>query len=295
MTTALTTLPPNVASRGVTVAQWNTLCDSLFPGAKPDSVLMVLDYCKARGLDPMKKPCHIVPIWSKAANAMRDVVMPGIYEYRTTAMRTKLYMGHSEPEYGPDIDFAGVTAPEWCEMVMYRWHPESSSKIYFPVRVYFREVVALKDGKANDRWNRAPIQMMTKCCEAAGLRETFPDEFGGTHTEEEMYGKTIDVSAEVVQTQKDSQDAETPRRRGKPETKEPQALNVAGEAARDPDPESPGEAKLVKSQKTMIEHRLKQGNVPLTELLATFKVGSIDELLFDDMQAIKDWIEGYKR
>ena len=52
------TLPQNVIARGIDEAQWNTLCNSLFPGAKADSVLMVVDYCKARKLDPLKKPCH---------------------------------------------------------------------------------------------------------------------------------------------------------------------------------------------------------------------------------------------
>lgn len=293
MTTALTTLPPNVQARGVTVAQWNTLCESLFPGAKPDSVLMVLDYCKARGLDPMKKPCHIVPVWSKAANAMRDVVMPGIYEYRTTAMRTKLYLGHSEPEYGPDEEQFGVMAPTWCSMVMYRWHPDSQIKIEFPVKVFFREVVALnKEGKANDRWYRAPIQMLTKCTEAAGLREAFPDEFGGTHTEDEMYGQIID--AQVVQTQT------TPAKKLKPATQEPQANTGGGDSAPPTGegstaPPASGGDRLVKSQKTLIEHRCKGAGIPMTELLAAFEVGSLDEALFDDMQDITAWIEGYKK
>ena len=34
---------------------------SLYPGAAPASIKMVLGYCKAAGLDPMQKPVHIVP------------------------------------------------------------------------------------------------------------------------------------------------------------------------------------------------------------------------------------------
>ena len=60
----------------------------------------------------MKKPCHIVPMYVRDAatgtGSMRDIIMPGIYEYRTTAQRTKDYMGHSKPEYGDPIDFNGV-------------------------------------------------------------------------------------------------------------------------------------------------------------------------------------------
>lgn len=187
-------LPAQVTERGIDAAQWNTLCNSLFPGAQHDSVLMVVDYCKARKLDPLKKPCHIVPMRVKINGEYkwRDVVMPGIYEYRTTAQRTGDYLGHSRPEYGPEINHAGVSAPEWCEITVYRWNERAGIKVEFPARVYFRESCALKDGKANDRWGKAPIQMLTKCAEAAALREAFPDELGGTHTEEEMIGKTFD-------------------------------------------------------------------------------------------------------
>jgi len=45
-----------VARRGINDAQWRTLMNNLFPGAKGESVLMVWDYCIARKLDPMKKP-----------------------------------------------------------------------------------------------------------------------------------------------------------------------------------------------------------------------------------------------
>jgi len=207
------TLPQNVVARGIDEAQWNTLCNSLFPGAKADSVLMVVDYCKARKLDPLKKPCHIVPIQVKQGKdyVWRDVVMAGIYEYRTTAQRTGDYLGHAKPEYGPETEHAGVKAPEWCEFTVYRWNERSKSRIEFPVRVYFKEVCAVKDeyvdnkktGKkiANDRWGKAPFQMLTKCAEAAALREAFPDELGGTHTEDEMIGKTIDTGVDTAPKQ----------------------------------------------------------------------------------------------
>jgi phage recombination protein Bet len=190
------TLPAPVARRGISDDQWRTLKNNLFPGAKSESVLMVWDYCLARKLDPMKKPCHIVPMRVKQGDdyVWRDVVMPGIYEYRTTAIRTGFYMGHSKPEYGPEIDHMGVKAPEWCAITVYRWSPAANCKVEFPVTVYFRECAATKfDKKAgehvvNERWTKAPIQMLTKCTEAAGLREAFPDELGGEPTAEEMEG-----------------------------------------------------------------------------------------------------------
>jgi phage recombination protein Bet len=199
------TLPAPVARRGITESQWWTMANNLFPGARAESVLMVWDYCAARKLDPLKKPCHIVPMYVRDANGggeYRDVVMPGIYEYRTTANRTGQYMGHSRPVYGPEIEHFGVKAPEWCEITVYRWNAASSQRVEFPVTVYFVEAAATRKDKKtgevtlNDRWGKAPRQMLTKCAEAAGLREAFPDELGGEHTAEEIegHGEPIDVT-----------------------------------------------------------------------------------------------------
>ena len=43
----------------------DVLKNSLYPGAADASVMMVMGYCRAAGLDVMKKPVHIVPIWNK--------------------------------------------------------------------------------------------------------------------------------------------------------------------------------------------------------------------------------------
>lgn len=189
-------LPAPVVRRGISEAQWRTLFN-LFPGAHPDSALMVWDYCQARKLDPLKKPCHIVPMRVKQNGEWitRDVVMPGIYEYRITAQRTGLYLGHTEPVFGPEAEYLGVKAPEWCSMTIFRLNEKIREKVPYPVKVWFAEVVGTSFDKntkkdyVNDRWSRAPIQMLTKCAEAAGLREAFPEEFGGEATAEEMDGQ----------------------------------------------------------------------------------------------------------
>lgn len=201
---ASTGLPEVVARRGITEAAWRTLCNNLYPGADPQSVLMVVDYCAARKLDPLKKPCHIVPMRVKDARTgeygWRDVVMPGIYEYRITAQRTGIYLGHSRPEYGPIEKIAGVEAPSSCAMTFYRWNASAQRQVDYPVEVFFAEVVATgRDGGANERWKRAPRQMLTKCAEAAGLREAFPEEFGGESTAEEMDGRTVAAGGEEDQ------------------------------------------------------------------------------------------------
>lgn len=192
-------LPAPVARRGISESQWRTLMN-LFPGARGESVVLAWDYCTARRLDPFKKPCHIVPMNVKDVKldkyVWRDVVMPGIYEYRTTAHRTGEYMGHSVPEYGPVVEYKGVKAPEWCAITVYRWNPKAQQRAEFPVRIEFHEIAVTKrDGNLNDRWSSAPKMQLTKCTEAAALREGFPDELGGTHTVEEMEGRVIDSTA----------------------------------------------------------------------------------------------------
>lgn len=195
-------LPQPVARRNISEAQWRTLVNSLYPGAESTSVLMAWDYCVARQLDPMKKPCHIVPMKvrdSKSGDYVwREVIMPGIYEYRTTAMRTGLYLGQSEAEFGPEIEYLGVKAPEWCKVKVFRWNKEAQQVGEFHARVKFSECVATtwdkktqKEG-VNARWTKAPEQMLEKCTEAAALRKAFPDELGGTHTADEMVGQDIE-------------------------------------------------------------------------------------------------------
>jgi phage recombination protein Bet len=197
-------LSVQLQERSITPPQWHTLSKSLYPGASQASVLMVIDYCRARKLDPLKKPCHIVPMQIKVGRdyEWRDVILPGIYELRTTAMRTGLYLGHSKPEYGPEIEFMGVKAPEYVDLVIYRWSEAAQMKAEFPIRTRFAEVCGTtwdkeaKAPKVNARWLKAPVQMMVKCGEAAGLREAFPDELGGQMTVEEMEGQRqlIDVT-----------------------------------------------------------------------------------------------------
>jgi phage recombination protein Bet len=196
-------LPAPVERRGISEAQWRTLVNNLFPGAKSESVLMVWDYCVARKLDPLKKPCHIVPMKVRQGDeyVWRDVVMPGIYEYRTTAARTGQYMGHSVPVYGEIIEHLGRRVPEFCSITVYRWNPEAQQRAEYPVTVWFEECCATTKERGtgvvilNDRWNKAPRQMLTKCTEAAALREAFPDELGGTHTADEMEGQPIEAKA----------------------------------------------------------------------------------------------------
>lgn len=178
---------------------------SLYPGASHQSIKMVLGYCKATGLDPMRKPVHIVPMWDNKASRMRDVVMPGIGLYRTDAARTGEYAGITEPEFGPDttetIGGTTITFPLWCRVTVSRRMP-SGDIVKFTASEFWKENYAVKGGKEksiapNSMWQKRPYGQIAKCAEAQALRKAFP-EVGSQPTADEMEGKTLDMGAGEV-------------------------------------------------------------------------------------------------
>lgn len=195
---ALTTMTEDqvnwLTKHGLTEDTWSALTNSIYPGAAPASIMMAMSYCKARGLDILKRPVHIVPMKVKDAKTgeygWRDVVMPGIAEYRTTAMRTGLYAGMDDPEYGPDIEYKGVHAPEFCKVRVYRMF--DGVRVPFPHVEYFVEAVnTKKDGSVNAMWTKRPRGQLTKTAEAGALRKAFPEEFGGIITADEAQDESM--------------------------------------------------------------------------------------------------------
>lgn len=186
---------------GVDRSQWKALVEAVFPLAKtPDAVVLALSYCKARRLDPFKRVVHIVPIYDTAAGRYVETVWPGIAEHRTTAFRTGQYAGADPCAYGPEevLTFTGkpkdsapertvtLKVPRWAQLTLYRMI--QSQRVPMPgPRVYFMETYS-RIGRSelpNDRWQRAPMQMLEKCAEAAALRRAFPEELGDEMTIEE--------------------------------------------------------------------------------------------------------------
>ena len=180
------------------------LQSSLYPGASPDSIKMVLGYCKAAGLDPMQKPVHIVPMWDSKAKCMRDVIMPGIGLYRTQAARSGC-AGVTEPEFGPDISESiggtAMTYPAWCRVTVRR-RIATGEVVEFTAKEFWKEnyATAGKDSSApNAMWKKRPYGQIAKCAEAQALRKAFP-EIGSEPTADEMMGKTINEFAEDART-----------------------------------------------------------------------------------------------
>ena len=60
---------------GIDRAGWKALVEAIYPNAETaDAVVMALSYCRARNLDPFKRPVHIVPMWSSVAGKMIETV-----------------------------------------------------------------------------------------------------------------------------------------------------------------------------------------------------------------------------
>lgn len=194
--------PPQVALDyyGIDKVKWRTFVESTWPGAKTvEGVLLALDYCHARRLDPVKKPVHIVPIWDRVRGREVESVWPGINEVRTTAARTGLLAGWDQAKYGPmkkaNLDGVELEYPEWAQVTVYRLDANGNRQAYPGPEIYWREyyATAKRDTLApNEMWRRKTRFMLWKCAEAAALRAAFPEELGNQYAAEEMWGKVVD-------------------------------------------------------------------------------------------------------
>ena len=188
-------------NRGIDPMLWNAIGSSIFPGATDESKLMAVDYCKSRGLDIMKKPCHIVPMNVKDAKTgqygWRDIIMPGIAEIRITADRTGKYAGQDAPIFGPMVEMefgkTSHTVPEFCTITVYKII--AGQRVAFTHTEFFEEACnTTKDGSLNSMWTKRKRGQLTKCAEAGALRKAFPEESGGMITADEASDDHIKVT-----------------------------------------------------------------------------------------------------
>jgi len=201
-------LPAPARERGLDPQQWNALKSALFPNASDHMILLALDYCKARGLDPMKKPVHIVKTWDSVQRREVETIWEGIASHRITAARTGAYAGQDEPEFGPAVERQlgeiKCQFPEWCKVTVHRIVAGKARA--FTGKVWWLEAYARKaKGDPNAMWRKRPWGQLAKCAEAEALRKAFPEEIGAHETADEMEGQMIDVTparrtSEAVET-----------------------------------------------------------------------------------------------
>ena len=180
---------------GITDHVWKTLVDVLYPTAENHAtVALILSACAAKGLDPLEKPFHIVPMWSSRAKRYVDQVWPSLNLYRTQAARTGEYAGIDEPVFGPVVEreFVGlkknergqkvswsvtVRFPEWVKVTVYRMvhgqrcafaSPEIEWLEFYSRRGFGNEL-------PTDSWIHRPRFMPQKVAESQALRRAFPE------------------------------------------------------------------------------------------------------------------------
>lgn len=171
---------------------------SVYPGAKDESLEMVINYCENANLDPRQKPVEIVPTQIKKSEDVtvwQDIIRPGIGLYRTQANRSGAYAGIAEPQFGEEIteNLGGIeiTYPKWCVITVRKLIDGQIAE--FIAREYWKEnyAIAKKDTTApNKMWRKRPYGQLAKCAEAQALRKAFPELVGALPTYEEMEGKT---------------------------------------------------------------------------------------------------------
>jgi phage recombination protein Bet len=217
-------MPVEAQARGITPESWNVLRTILFKDAEEATILTLIDYCKARKLDPLKRPFHIVKVWNNETRRLEDSIWPGIGELRTTAMRTGEYAGKAEIRFGPDQTKTWgdvtVTFPEWAQATVYRMiHGQRVEFAGSPV--YWLETYAsVKGGAPNAMWKKRPRGQLAKCAEAEALRSAFPEEVGSEPTAEEMEGQTVGGMRDVTPPTETPAPAELPQTSDAPATVE---------------------------------------------------------------------------
>lgn len=194
---------------------FKVLQETLYRGAKKESIAMVMSYCTAMKLDPLLKPVHIVPMstWTgkldsqgKRIYEKQDTIMPGIGLYRILAARSGSYAGISKPIFGPSItETIGkktITYPEYCTMVIRKivqGHVCEFERTEYWIENYAS--ISKIDLTPNDMWCKRSRGQLVKCTESQLIRAAFPECIAADVTFEEMEGKVlIGTEEKIVKT-----------------------------------------------------------------------------------------------
>jgi phage recombination protein Bet len=180
------------------LALWKILTSVIFPAAKdPATIILALRYCERRGLDVLKKPVNIVPVWNRALGRSVETIWPSITETEITASRSKQWAGLDAPVFGPaeTRTFVGktqisVSFPLWAERTVYRLI--AGERRAFTERAHWLESYGRDGGSdaPNYMWAKRPFDQLAKVAKAAALRAAFPEESDGP-TDAEADGMII--------------------------------------------------------------------------------------------------------
>lgn len=306
---------PALVARGLDEPTWNALKSTIYPGAQDDSILMAVDYCRARKLDPMLKPVHLVPMKvtlkgtagpdGKDKKVDRDVPMPGIGLYRIQADRSGTYAGADEPVFGPIItrtftDYdrqIEVSFPEWCKVTVRKLIGDRV--VEFTAKEYWLENYAPISGykdAPNAMWRKRVYGQLGKCTEAQALRKAWP-EIGSDPTAEEMMGKHFDADElrDVSPTPAKAAPAARQPAPNKDEAEDAHIIEAGAAQAAEAAPASnePGDAPVepIKANHIkMITSKLARFNKDDSDLLHLLQVDSIPSIPLAKLNVAMDYV-----
>lgn len=171
-------------------------------GATDAEFSMFVAFCKATGLNPFKREIWFIKIPEKRFYSSRDKkevtiparvqMMTGINGFFMIANKNPMFDGMPEVTFERDKDGCILS----CRAEVYR-----KDRRFPSVGVArWDEFFPGETDKKNSIWETKPHVMIAKVAKAIALREAFPQELNGLHSEEEM-AKVIELYSEADEPQ----------------------------------------------------------------------------------------------
>jgi phage recombination protein Bet len=208
VSTALQTQPrpgslvPSDLQWGMTRDQLELVKRTIAKDTTDDEFALFMTVAHRRGLDPFDRQIHAVKRWDPDAERKVMAIQIGIDGYRLGATRTGEENGQDGPYWcGADGIWVDVwlhdVAPAAAKVTVYR---KGRDRGYTGIALWASYVQTKKDGTPNSMWRRHGPGQLAKCAEALAIRKAFPQELGGTHTDDELGVDAIDVEFRAVET-----------------------------------------------------------------------------------------------
>jgi phage recombination protein Bet len=172
--------------------------------ASPEELLVFLHYCQKTALDPFSKQIYLLERRSKNQQTgeweYQQTIVIGIDGYRVVAQRAAKREGvHLSYEDTVWFDenmahyeiWLASTPPAGAKVTVMK-HMDDGTKLPYPGVARFTSYAAYARGHQGDaaylqsQWAVMEDHMIEKCAEAFGLRRAFPNDLGGTYSEEEV-------------------------------------------------------------------------------------------------------------
>jgi phage recombination protein Bet len=161
------------------------------PEATVDELKLFLYQAQRTGLDALSRQIYCIHrnVKTHTGWTKKMTIQTSIDGFRVIAERSGNYGGQSEPT----LTFKQNGEVESCKITVFKFRGDIRYEAATSV-VYFDEYVQRdKEGKPMGLWNRMPIVMIQKVCEAVCLRRAFPQDLSGLYTGDEMAQSTEEV------------------------------------------------------------------------------------------------------